>query len=306
MKVVIAGGTGFLGQALVNRLLADQHDVVVLTRDDGRTRRSERVNATRWVPNGEIGPWAATIDGAGAVVNLAGEGIAEKRWSAAHKRRVQESRVNATRSLVEAIRAAASPPPAFVSGSAVGYYGTHWGDEEVLTEESPAGDDFLAGVCLRWEAEAARVSARTRVAYVRTGLVLDRNGGALPRMLLPFKIGAGGRVGSGRQYWPWIHLQDWVDLVRWIIQTPTVSGAFNATAPHPVTNAEFTRALGRALHRPAFMPAPAFALRLMFGEMADALLLAGQRAVPAKASRHGFTFRYAEVNDALGAIFGGP
>ena len=169
-----------------------------------------------------------------------------------------------------------------------------------MTEDAPAGSDFLARVCAAWEAEASRAaSGRTRVVCIRTGLVLEKDGGALPQMLPPFKVGAGGPVGSGRQYWPWIHRDDWTALVRWAIADASVSGAVNATAPNPVTNAEFARALGRALHRPAFMPAPAFALRLLLGEMADALLLSGQRAVPAKAMRGGFTFTYSNVDDAL-------
>jgi uncharacterized protein (TIGR01777 family) len=304
MRIVIAGGTGFLGARLAERLLADRHDVVVLTRNVGGLRPPGTAKVVRWQPNGTIGAWAASLEGADAIVNLAGESIAARRWSADHKRRILESRVQATRSLVEAIQAASNPPAVLVSGSAVGYYGPL--GSEIVTEEASAGNDFLAGVCLQWEAEAARASARTRVVCIRTGLVLDRSGGALPQMLPPFKLGAGGPVGSGRHYWPWIHREDWVDLVRWAVQTGGAVGAVNATAPKPVTNAEFARALGRALHRPSFMPAPAFALRLMLGEMADALLLSGQRAVPAKAERLGFTFRYAELNDALAAIFGRP
>jgi hypothetical protein len=298
MKVVVAGGTGFLGRPLSRALAADGHDVFMLTR--GSTDRS--TNSITWTPNGESGPWASAIDGAGVVVNLAGESIAAKRWTAAQKRKILDTRVLATRSLVSAIRTASVPPSVFVSGSAVGYYGP-LGDE-VVTEDTPPGSDFLARVCVTWEEEARRAAmAPTRVVCVRTGVVLEKDGGALPQMLPPFKVGAGGPVGSGRQYWPWIHRQDWIDLVRWAIRTPDAGGAINATAPHPVTNAAFARALGRAMHRPAFMPAPAFALRLLLGEMADALLLSGQRAVPRRAERGGFTFTYAKVDEALQAIF---
>jgi len=297
MRIVVAGGTGFLGAPLVSLLARDGHEVVVLTRD----ARGSRGSLVTWTPNGETGSWASVVDRAGAVVNLAGESIAAKRWSAAQKQRILDSRVRATRSLATAIRDAASPPPVFVSGSAVGYYGP-LGDQTVA-EDAPAGSDFLAHVCVEWEREAVRAGNRTRVVCVRTGLVLEKDGGALPQMLPPFKFGAGGPVGSGRQYWPWIHRDDWLGLVRWAIATPAVTGAINVTAPNPVTNAEFARALGRALHRPAFMPAPAFALRLLLGEMADALLLAGQRAVPAKATASGFTFKYARLDDALRAIF---
>ena len=237
----------------------------------------------------------------GAVVNLAGEPIAARRWSDGHKARILDSRLQVTRTIVNAIRDAASPPAVFISGSAVGYYGPL--RDEIVTEDAPPGSDFLASVCAQWEAEAMRAAGRARVVCVRTGLALERDGGALPQMLPPFKFGVGGPVGSGRQYWPWIHRDDWIALVRWAIDTPSVTGPVNATAPSPITNAEFARALGRALHRPAFMPAPAFALRLLLGEMADALLLSGQRAVPAKAQRLGFTFRYSQLDDALRAIF---
>ena len=281
MRIVLSGGTGFLGRPLAAALTAAGHQTVVL-------------------PRAQTG-WAKEIDGADAVVNLAGESIAARRWSDAHKARVLDSRLNVTRTIVNAIRDAASPPPVLVSGSAVGYYGP-LGDE-IAAEDTPPGSDFLASVCAQWEAEAMRAADRVRVVCVRTGLALERDGGALPQMLPPFKFGVGGPVGSGRQYWPWIHRDDWIALVRWAIDIPSVTGPVNATAPAPVTNAEFARALGRALHRPVFMPAPAFALRLLLGEMADALLLSGQRAVPAKAQRLGFTFRYYQLDDALRAIF---
>ena len=299
MKIVVAGGTGFLGRPLTAALARDGHDLVVLTRGQG-DRSGAR--AVTWDPDGELGPWAAEIDGAGAVVNLAGEPIAAKRWTAAQKQRILDSRVHATRSLAAAIAAAAAPPPVLVSGSAVGYYGP-LGDEPA-TEATRVGSDFLASVCARWEQEAMRAAGdRTRVARIRTGIVLEKDGGALPQMLPPFRFGAGGPVGSGRQYWPWIHRDDWIALVRWAIATPAASGAINATAPHPVTSAAFARALGRAMHRPAFVPAPAFALRLLLGEMADALLLSGQNAVPAKATHEGFQFRYEDIDEALRAIF---
>ena len=301
MRVVIAGGTGFLGRPLTTSLLQDKHDVVVLTR--GRNAHiAAGAQSVPWDPNGDPGPWAAAIDGAQAVVNLAGESIAGKRWTVAQKERILESRVRATRSLVAAIGGAVAPPSVFVSGSAVGYYGP-LGDAPA-TEETPVGDDFLAHVCEQWEREAMRAAGgRTRVACIRTGIVLHKDGGALPEMLPPFRIGAGGPVGSGRQYWPWIHRDDWIALVRWTIETPAASGAINATGPHPVTNAAFARALGRAMHRPAWLPAPAFALKLLLGEMAEALLLSGQNALPAKATRGRFQFRYNTVDDALRAIF---
>ena len=306
MKVVIAGGTGFLGQPLAASLASEGREVVVLTRDAGRfSSRGARpgIRYVSWNPGEEHGGWVAELNGA-AVVNLAGESIAARRWSAAQKQRILESRVQATRSLAHAIRGATRPAVAFVSGSAVGYYGPL--HDEVVREDHAAGTDFLARVCERWESEAIQaVGGATRVVCIRTGLALEKDGGALPRMLTPFRLGLGGPLGSGRQYWPWIHRDDWVALVRWAIDTATASGAINATAPQPVTNAEFTRALGRALHRPAFLPAPAFALRILLGEMADALLLSGQNAVPAKAEQLGFTFQYGNLDAALSAIFPG-
>jgi uncharacterized protein (TIGR01777 family) len=278
MKIVIAGGTGFLGRPLATALAADGHAVARL-------------------PRGSV----EGVDGADVVINLAGESIAGRRWSAAHKTRILDSRVTTTRRLADAIRSAARPPRVFVSGSAVGYYGPH--ANEILTESAAGGSDFLATVCVAWEAEAARAAERTRVVCVRTGLVLERDGGALPPMLPPFWVGAGGPVGSGQQYWPWIHRADWIALVRWAIDHASIEGPINATAPVPVTNRAFASALGHAIHRPAFMPTPAFALRLLLGEMADALLLSGQRAIPDKAQRSGFVFRYAQLDEALAAIF---
>jgi hypothetical protein len=299
VAIVIAGGTGFLGRPLANAL---GPDLVILTRQAERPTTTPQTRLLRWTPDGTAGPWASAINGADAVINLAGEPIAGARWTEAQKRRILDSRVLATRSLVEAIAHAASPPPVFVSGSAVGYYGP-LGDE-IVGEERAAGTDFLAGVCVQWEAEAMRAaSSRTRVVCIRTGLVLERDGGALPKMLPPFWFGAGGRVGSGRQYWPWIHRQDWIDLVRFAIRTEEVVGPLNVTAPDPVTNADFARTLGRTIGRPSLMPTPGFALKLLLGEMAEALLLSGQRAVPARAERLGYRFAFTDLAGALRAIF---
>ncbi len=302
MKIVLAGGSGFLGRALTDTLAADGHDLVVLTRGSAGPAAGVHLRHVQWTGD-TVGPWTAELDGADAVVNLAGESIAGGRWSTEQKTRIEESRIRATRTLADTIAAAAAPPPVLISGSAVGYYGPC--DDRVLTEDAPPGSDFLARLCVKWEAEARRAaSARTRVVCVRTGLVLDRHGGALATMLRPFQIGIGGRAGTGRQYWPWIHIRDWVDLVCWAIATPTVTGPLNATAPNPVTNADFTQALGRALHRPTLIPAPGFALRLLMGEMADALLLSGQRAIPAKAQALWFGFHFPHVDDALRDILG--
>lgn len=303
MKILISGATGFLGRPLAASLTTAGHDVVALSRGGPQPRDPLAARIVAWSPDGGIGPWAGEVDGAGAVINLAGESIGAGRWTEERKALLLDSRVRATRSLAAAIARAASPPPIFISGSAVGYYGP-CGDE-IVTEDAPAGHDFLADICVQWEAEARRAeSPNTRVVVIRTGLVLERDGGALPRMLPPFWFGVGGRIGSGRQYWPWIRRQDWIELVRFAIDHDRISGPINATAPEPVPNAAFSNALGRAMRRPAFMPAPAFALKLLLGEMADGLLLSGQRAVPAKAERGGFVFRYRTIDAALGDLFG--
>lgn len=296
MRIVIAGGTGFLGTALIRAFRADGHRVLVLS------RRPRHGDDRAWSPGDPSArSWMSVVDGADAVINLAGESIATRRWTDARKRALRESRVNATTALVDAIEAARQRPAVFLSASAIGIYGDR-GDEP-LTEDSAAGADFLAGICLEWERLAQRAAAASRVVLLRTGLVLDRSGGALPPLALPFRLFVGGPVGSGRQYMSWIHLDDWVGLVTWALTTNIVSGPLNLTAPAPVTNADFGRALGHALGRPSFMPTPAFALRLALGEMADALILGGQRVLPAKAEGMGYQFRYPQLEGALRAMF---
>jgi uncharacterized protein (TIGR01777 family) len=306
MRIVVAGGTGFLGRPLCTSLAAAGHEVVVLTRGGAQAaggsawRGIPGVASARWGATTDVSGWVRVVDDADVVVNLAGESIASGRWTGERKRRLAESRLEATRGLVKALGAASPRPRGFVSASAIGYYGSR-GDEP-LTEDSSPGADFLARLCVDWEAEAsAGRSESCRVACVRTGIVLARDGGALAKMLLPFKLFAGGPMGSGRQYMSWIHRDDWLALMRWLIEGPH-AGAFNATAPAPVTNAEFAGDLGRALGRPAAVPTPAFALRLALGEMADALLLSSQRALPRRAIDLGFTFSYTDLPDALESL----
>jgi len=310
--IVIAGGTGFLGRPLAAMLAAEGHPVTVLTRSaatatsgrDAARAAPGSIAQLEWRPDGTTGPWSRALDGADAVINLAGESIAARRWTAAQKIRLIASRLQATKSLVEAIARSTRPPAVFVSASAIGYYGDRGGD--VLTEPSPPGRDFLAELCVQWEREAMHANGpRTRVALIRTGIVLDANGGALAKMLPPFKAFVGGPLGSGRQFMSWIHRSDWLALVRWMTSHDLVGGPINATAPEPVTNADFSSALGRALHRPSLLPAPAFALRLLLGEMADPLLLASQRVLPARAEALGFQFSYPTLQPALQAIVAG-
>lgn len=310
MRFVIAGGTGFIGSPLAEVYAEEGHDVRVLTRSlaDGEARHDPgtgKPGITRvgWRPDGTAGAWAHVVDDADAVINLAGESLADGRWTPRRKAALRESRILATRSLAEAIRKAAKPPRVFISSSAVGYYGP--AGAEPKTEDSPPGNAFLSQLAEEWELEARRAeSAGTRVVLLRTGLVLERTGGALPRMMMPFRFFFGGRLGSGRQYVSWIHRLDVIEMIRWIVETPAVTGPVNATAPFPVTNREFARMLGRALRRPSLVPAPGFALKLLLGEMAEPLLLTGQRVIPAKAQAHGYHFRYPEIDIAMRGIFG--
>jgi uncharacterized protein (TIGR01777 family) len=287
VKVVIAGGSGFLGAALTSALRSRGDQVTVLS------RRGQNA----WTPDGGTGPWARVIDGADAIVNLAGEPLPDKRWTAAQKARILESRVRATRSLVEAIRAAALKPQVLISSSGVGIYP----DSDAIVDETAApGSGFLSRVCVEWESEALRAAeSGCRVVLLRTGVVLHRDGGALAKLLLPFSLGLGGPIGSGTQWWGWIHRDDWVRMAVWALDTAGVSGPLNVCAPEPAMNRDVMRALGRALNRPAVLPTPAFALRLALGEMAGEMLLASQRAVPAAASARAFAWQFPELQRAM-------
>ena len=300
MRIVIAGGSGLLGGALCTRLVADGHDVVVFSRKGDR-RQTPRggVRFVAWTPDGAAGPWAQEIDGADAVVNLSGAGIADKRWSPERKALLKSSRLLSTASLIAGLQQVTRRPAIFLQGTAVGYYGASL-DDRPHDESAPAGDDFLGRLCVEWEAAAAPVSALgCRLIVVRTGLVLDPSGGALPPLALPFRLFGGGPMASGRQMMSWIHRDDWTAMVAWLLASPVASGVYNATAPHPVSNREFAKALGRALHRPSWFPVPAFALRLAVGEMADPMLILGQSAVPARALAQGFSFAHPALDEAL-------
>jgi len=297
MRVILAGGTGLIGRALAANLVADGHEVILLSRSPGRvTGLPAGARAEEWDGRTAAG-WGPLADGAQAVVNLAGENLGAARWTTERKRRIRESRLNAGQAVVQAVQAAGRAPRVAIQSSAVGYYGPQ-GDQE-LAEEAPPGSDFLAQLCVEWEASTAPVEALgVRRAVVRSGVVLSARDGALPRMLLPFKLFAGGPLGNGRQWLSWIHIADEVAAIRFLIETEEASGPFNLTAPHPLTNAEFGRAVGRVLGRPAWLPAPALALRLALGEMAT-VVLDGQRAVPRRLLDLGFTFRFPEAEAAL-------
>jgi uncharacterized protein (TIGR01777 family) len=298
MKALVTGATGFVGPRLLR--LLDRP--VVVTRNPDRARAAvghlaERI--IRWNPL-EGPPPAEAFEGVDAVLHLAGESVAEGRWTAAQKNRIRDSRVVGTRHLVQGIAQAARKPAVLVSASAVGFYGDR-GDEE-LTESARPADDFLAKVCIDWEREAvAAENAGVRVVTARTGIVLGAGGGALAKMLTPFKLGGGGPLGNGRQWMPWIHVADLARLYVHAVDTTTIRGPMNAVAPNPVRNLEFTKALGRALHRPAFIPAPYFGLRLLFGEFAQ-VLFASQRVIPRVALDTGFVFQFPEIAAALREI----
>ncbi len=300
MQVLISGASGLVGRALVTSLAADGHQVIRLVRS---SQQAEEPDAILWSPRD------GTIDSAGleaagrfdAAVHLAGEGIAAKRWTDAQKKRILESRVHGTRLLANARAGLSTAPGVFVSASAIGWYGDR--GDEWLDESAEAGDIFLSEVCREWEsATAPAVEAGMRVVLHRVGVVLSQDGGALAKMLTPFRLGLGGRVGSGQQYWSWISLEDLVRSIRHVIDDETIAGPVNAVAPHPATNSEFTRTLGKCLRRPTVFPLPAFVARLMLGQMADELLLGGARVRPGVLDATGFEWAHPNLPDALAAV----
>jgi uncharacterized protein len=297
MRALVTGATGFVGQ----RLLARLENPVVLSREPDRAMQSLarfRVAAARWDPM--LGPPPADVfNGIDVIFHLAGEPIAEGRWTKARKQQICDSRVIGTKHLVDGLATLERRPPVLVSSSAVGYYGSR--GDEMLTESSTPGDDFLADVCVAWE-KAAIDAERLgmRVVFSRTGVVLGR-GGALKKMLLPFKLGLGGRLGSGRQYMPWVHLDDLVGMLLFAAEQQAIRGPMNAVSPTPITNRVFTRALAGALHRPACLPVPYLGMRLAFGEFAS-VLFASQRVIPEVATKHGYRFQSPEINAALAEI----
>jgi uncharacterized protein (TIGR01777 family) len=326
MKVVITGSSGMVGSALTDSLVRDGHTVVRLARSGatretskgyGGQRQEKNKSATKsdggrildvaWNPNAQgleaepFGKEREKIEGADAVVNLAGASIAGGRWSEGRKALLRSSRVQTTREIVRALEKLENRPKTLVSASAIGYYGNR--GDEVLTEESKPGEDFLARLPQEWEAEAVKAEGLgVRVARLRFGIILAKHGGALPQMMLPFKFGAGGRIGTGQQWMSWITLQDTVMVIRKVLENRAVSGAVNVVAPQPVRNADFAQALGRAMHRPAIFPTPAFALRLALGEMAEALLLASQRVAPARLEQLGHRFAQRDLRSALASV----
>jgi len=296
MKILISGASGLMGKAVTNALREDGHSVARLVRPEGAASAGD----VRWDPL-SAGADLSAIEGSDAVINLSGASIGDGRWTPARKAILRSSRVDITRVLIETLTRLHQKPCVFVSASATGYYGDR--GDEILTEASGPGTDFLALLARDWEAEAMRAeSIGVRTVLLRFGVILAAKGGALSRMLMPFRLGVGGRFGSGKQWMSWIALADAVEIVRAVISDERFAGPLNVVAPNPVRISEFTHIVAAALHRPAILPTPAFALRIVLGEMADALLLASQRAIPERLLAAGYTFRYEDFESALRAI----
>lgn len=294
MDVLVTGAGGFIGSALLPALTAAGHRPIRAIRG---TAVPQGVDGIAWDPDAGTIDHAA-LEGIGAVVHLAGAGIGDRRWTDARKQVILESRTRGTSLIASALASAQKKPSVLVSASAIGYYGDR--GDEVLTEESASGDDFLADICRQWEAAAAPVAAAgIRLVTIRTGIVLGRDGGVLKQLLLPFRLGLGGRVASGKQWMSWIALADEVGAILYALHTESLSGAVNLTAPNPVTNAELTRAIAQAVHMPALFPVPSAVLRLAFGQMADEALLASQRARPRRLLELGMDFAFPTVERAL-------
>ncbi|MFG2939550.1 TIGR01777 family oxidoreductase [Streptomyces sp. NPDC048282] len=297
MRVAITGSTGLIGSALTRSLLADGHRVLRLTRARTAPQRADGTESAVWEPGARLDP--AVLDGVDAVVHLAGAGVGDRRWTQTYKQEIRLSRLQGTRTVAEACAEAARPPRVLVSASAVGYYGDT--GDRVVTESDPAGDDFLASVCVGWEAAAAPAErAGVRVVHPRTGLVVSADGGAWGRLFPLFRFGLGGRLGSGDQFWPFISLPDHIAALRHAIDRDDIAGPLNLTAPEPLTNREITRATGRVLHRPTLAAVPGFALRIALGEFAEGIT-GSCRAVPAGLLETGFTFRQPGIEEALRA-----
>ena len=302
MRIIITGGTGLIGSALANNLAADGHEVIVLSRNPAKTTFPAGVRGEKWDSQTAVG-WGHLADGADAIVNLAGEpiagsGLLPSRWTSERKRRIRQSRIDAGTAVTQAIDAATNKPKLLIQSSGIDYYGNVPGDK-IITEDALNGRAFLAEVTADWENATAEVEKMgVRRVIIRTGIVLSMESGALPITVLPFKLFAGGPLGSGQQWWPWIHLEDEVRAIRFLLESETAVGPYNLCTPNPLQNKDFAKAIGRAMNRPAFFPTPAFALKLALGEIA-AIVLDGRRAIPQKLQNEGFQFNFPEADAAL-------
>ncbi|MFQ6116259.1 MAG: TIGR01777 family oxidoreductase, partial [bacterium] len=301
MKIVLSGGTGFIGGALLRQLQETKNQVVLLTRKPEAIKKlaKDTVEIIFW-DGKTMGSWAKCLDGSDAIINLAGEPIAKKRWTKEQKRRIINSRVEATKAMVTAIAETKKKPSILVNASAVGFYGNV--EDEDVTESHPKGNDFVADVCEQWEREACMAEALDiRVVLPRFGVVLAKDGGAFKKMQLPFKLFVGGPLGTGRQWFSWVHREDVIGVILFALEQSKLSGPVNVVAPEPVTMKQFCKTLGKALGRPSWAPVPALVLRALLGEMAE-MFLTGQRVIPKKLEELGYQFQYPKLEEALSAI----
>ncbi|MBX2989920.1 MAG: TIGR01777 family oxidoreductase [Bacteroidetes bacterium] len=302
MKIVIAGGTGFIGRNVMEHFAASSHSVVLLSRNPAAVKVPQwpNVHVVKW-DGRTAGAWYSEIEGADAIVNLAGESIGGKRWTSNQKQKILESRINATRALIESVNRAKKKPPVLINGSAVGYYGPVESDD--VTESHARGNGFLADVCEAWERVALSAQQYgTRVVLLRTAVVIGGGSVALEKLSLPFKLYVGGPIGSGRQWFPWIHVNDVMRAIQFAIESESISGPLNLAAPEPSTMKQFCRALGKAMQRPSWAPVPGFILKIALGEMSS-MILTGQKVVPSKLLQHGYSFIFPKLDGALGDIF---
>ncbi len=298
MRIVMTGGTGLIGKALCAHLVAEGHLITVLSRTPDHSRGMPAgVRVEKWDSKTTEG-WGHFVDGSDAVINLAGAGIADAPWTENRKQLIRESRIQAGLAIQSAIQEAKKKPEVLLQASAVGYYGQDHQDE-IVTEEDPRGKDFLANVCFDWEMSTAPVTRMgIRRVVLRTGIALSNEGGAFPKMILPFKFFAGGPMGNGKQWMPWIHLHDEIRAITFLLTHPQTEGAYNLSAPNPVTNKQFSQIVGSQMGRPALLPAPAFAIKTILGDMST-ILLDGQRAIPQKLEESGFVFTYPTAQEAI-------
>jgi len=298
MKIVVAGGSGFIGSKLIQRLTEDKNEIVLLTRRQKIISRTQNdlIKTVQW-DGKTLGNWVEYVDGSDVVINLSGENIANKRWSKEQKLKLFQSRTEPTKAIINAIANAKQKPKLLINASASGYYG--YDSKDIITESYSKGTGFLAELCLSWEQAALEAEKNNvRVILIRTGIVLDPNQGALKKMILPYKFFVGGPLGSGKQWFPWIHIDDVINIIIFVLKNDKLSGAINVSSPQPITMREFSKKLGKAIRRPSWISVPSFALKILLGEM-SAMLIGGLQMIPKKLIDNGFVFKYSNIDDAL-------